>query len=430
MNFRKLLLALVLMVIALWVIACSGGGQPATTSSSSAAPSAGKINIGALNDLTGATSDVGKDYALAVKEAISWVNENGGINGKTIELFQYDYGYRVPEAQTIYKRFRDFDKVVAVLGWGTGDTSALSPTINQDKMPYVSASYAGELTDPSKTPYNLFAAPDYSTSARAALTVWYEEVWMKDARFDADRKAGTKPRIVMFYQKSSPYSSAPIKALKEQAALLGFEVGPDQDVALTALDTKSQVLAAKDFKPHVVWHGNTTNSVATALKDAKALGLGADHLVNTYGFDENLPKLAGDAAENVMGIGVAAFYGENVPKMDIVVASAKKYNPNTPQETRLIHTVKAWANTLVLVEAMKAADKAGKLNGEGIRAAFEQFRDLDIGLGVTPLTWTSTDHRPTSQVRIYQIKSGKFNLLKQIDLKAKYPNDWPKWLGY
>jgi len=201
-------------------------------------------------------------------------------------------------------------------------------------------------------------------------------------------------------------------------------------VALTALDTKSQVLAAKDFKPHVVWHGNTTNSVATALKDAKALGLGADHLVNTWGYDENLPKLAGDAAEGVIGIATAAFYGENVPKMDLVVASAKKYNPNTPQESRLVRTVVAWANVLALVEAMKTADKAGKLNGEGIRAAFEQFRDLELGLGVAPLTWTSTDHRPTSQVRIYQIKGGKFNLLKQIDLKAKYPNDWPKWLGY
>jgi len=427
MNFRKVSIWLTFVVVALMIVACAAPSQPAAQPTP--AVSKGEVNVGSLNDLTGATSDVGKDYALGVQEAVKWINENGGINGKMVKLFQYDYGYRIPEAQTIYKRFRDFDKVVAVLGWGTGDTTALSPTINQDKMPYVSASYAGELTDPSKTPYNLFAAPDYSTSARAALTVWYEQVWMKDARFEADRRAG-KPRVIMFYMKASPYSSAPIKAMKEQATLLGFEVGPDQDVSLTALDTKSQVLAAKDFKPHVVWHGNTTNSVATALKDAKALGLGADHLVNTYGYDENLPKLAGDAAEGVMGIGVSAFYGENVKFMDTVVASAKKYNPSTPQETRLIHTVKAWANVLVLREAMTRADKAGKLTGEGIREAFDQFRDLDIGLGVTPLTYTSADHRPTSQVRIYQIKGGKFTLLQQIDMKTKFTADWPKWVGY
>ena len=424
MTHQKTIAVIALSLVALLLGAC---GAPAATT----APAAGgEIIIGALVDLTGPTSDVGKDYTLGESEAVKWINENGGINGKTIKLSQYDYGYRVPEAVTTYKRFRDFDKAVAVLGWGTGDTVALSPTINQDKMPYISASYAGDLTDPTKTPFNLFAAPDYSTSARAAMTVWFEEVWSKDPRFAADKAAG-KPRFVAFYQKSSPYGSAPIKAIKEQAALLGFEVGADQDVALTALDTTSQVLAAKEFKPHLVWHGNTTNSVATALKDFKKNGVNADHIINTYGFDENLPKLAGDAAENAYGIGVAAFYGEKDAKnMDTVVAAAKKYDPNVPQDQRLIHTIKAWANVLVLREALTRADKAGKLNGDGIREAVEQLKDFDVGLGVSPLTWTATDHRPSSQVRIYQIKGGKFNFVKLIDLKAKYANDWPKWIGY
>ena len=417
------------VLCALWLVACG----PATSGgSATTGQSKGEIVVGAIIDVTGATSDVSKDYSLGQAEAMRWLNEKGGANGKQIKLIQVDYGYRVPEAITTYKRFRDTDKVVAVLGWGTGDTTALSPTINQDKMPYVSASFAGELTNPTGekgTPFNLFAAPDYSTGARAAITVWFEEVWMKDARFEAERKAG-KPRFVAFYQKSSPYSNAPIKAIKEQATLLGFEIGDDQDVGLTAIDAKSQVLAAQKFKPHLVWHGNTVNSVATALKDAKALGLGADHIINTYGFDENLPKLAGDAAEGAFGVGVAAFYGEKVNGMDDVVAAAKKYNPNVAQETRTIHTVKAWANVRVLVEALTRADKANKLNGDGIRAAFEEFKDFDIGLGVSPLTYTSTDHRPTSQVSVYRIKSGKFEKVKQVDMKAKYAELWPKWIGY
>ncbi len=122
---------------------------------------AATINVGALNDMTGATSDVGKDYALGIAEAIHYVNDNGGINGKQIKLYQFDYGYRVPEALTKYKLFKRL-KCVAVLGWGTGDTEALAPTITRDKMPYVSASYSAHLTDPKKTPYNLFFATDYS----------------------------------------------------------------------------------------------------------------------------------------------------------------------------------------------------------------------------------------------------------------------------
>ena len=61
---------------------------------------AATIKIGALNDTTGATSDVGKDYALGIAEAIHYVNDAGWINGKKIKLYQFDYGYRIPEALT------------------------------------------------------------------------------------------------------------------------------------------------------------------------------------------------------------------------------------------------------------------------------------------------------------------------------------------
>ncbi len=373
---------------------------------------------------------MGKDYALGIQEAVRWVNEQGGVNGKQIRLILSDYGYKVPEYLTTYKRYRDLDKVIAVLGWGTGESAAIQPTVTADKMPFVTASYSAELADASKTPYNYYAAGDYSTNARAAITVWYEEIWMKDPRLEADRKAG-KPRFVAFYAKATPYASAPIKAIKEQAALLGFEVGPDQDVPLTAIDTKSQVLAAKEFKPHLVWHGDTTNAVATALKDAKALGLGADHIVNNWGFDENLAKLAGDAAEGVIGIGVTAFFGDtSVKGMDNVIASAAKHNPNVPKESRLIRTVQGWANTLLLVEGLRRADKAGKLTGEGIKAELDALKDFDVGLGVPPLTFGPTDHRGTSTVRLYQIKGGKIGLLKAVDMRAKYPDLWPKWIGY
>ncbi|UCG81919.1 MAG: ABC transporter substrate-binding protein, partial [Desulfobacterales bacterium] len=195
------------------------------------------INVGSLNDMTGATSDVGKDYALGIAEAIHYVNDNGGVNGKEIKLYQFDYGYRVPEALTKYNLFKRL-KCVAVLGWGTGDTEALSPTITKDKMPYVSASYSGHLANPQKTPYNLFFATDYSTNARAAITAWFDKKWPMHKDYGK-----RKPRFACSYMFASPYCSAPIKAIKDQATILGFEIGPDQDVSLFAIDTKSQILA-------------------------------------------------------------------------------------------------------------------------------------------------------------------------------------------
>ena len=415
MNVRNMWLKIFIPMCAIAILAVFSAPAGAAT-----------INVGSLNDMTGATSDVGKDYALGIAEAMHYANDNGGINGKKIKLYQFDYGYRVPEALTKYNLFKRL-KCVAVLGWGTGDTEALSPTVTKDKLPYVSASYSGHLTDPKKTPYNLFFATDYSTNARAAITAWFDKKWPKHEEYGK-----RKPRFACSYMFASPYCSAPIKAIKDQAQILGFDIGPDQDVSLFAIDTKSQILALKDFKPDLIWHGNTTMSVAATLRDAYSLGLAANHIVNNWGFDENLPRLAGKAAEGVMGAAVCAFFGEAVPGMDKVVEYAKRYNPGIPMEKRLIRTVQAWGDVLILWEALKRADKAGDLSGESIlKNGFETMRDFDIGLGATPVTYTSTDHRVAGQVPIYEWKNGTFSVVERVDLKSRWPKKWAnEWIGW
>ncbi len=391
-----------------------------------------EVKLGALQDMTGATSDVGKDEALGVREAVQYYNDQGGINGKKIRLFQYDYGYRVPEAITTYKRFRDYDKVVMVLGWGTGDTEALSPTVNADKMPYLSSSFSGHLCDPKKTPYNFVYGTDYSTNARGAITYWFEEVWKKDPKWKALRDKGIKPKFVCFMDTASPYSTAPIKAIKDQAAILGFEVGPDQNVSLTALDTKSQIIAAKNFGANLGWHGNTMMSTSATLKDAYALGLGADHIMNHWAFDENLPKLAGPAAEGAIGLVACAFLIDEFSAKKKITDYAKKLNPGIPLGNRTIRTVQGWVKVTLAVEAMRRADKAGKLNGPGIKDAFETMREWP-GLkefGGQLVTITPTDHRYSSIVRVGRVIKGKPQTVSELDMKAKYSDKWASWLGW
>jgi len=385
-----------------------------------------EIRIGGIMDTTGATSDVGKDYAIGMEEAFKYINEQGGVNGKPIRYTWFDYGYRIPEAITKYRLLKRLG-VVAVQGWGTGDTEALSPTVNRDQMPYVSASYSAHLTDPAKTPYNLFFSSDYSTNARAALTAWFDHKW--PTKPDYGKR---KPRLVCSYMFVHPYCNAPIKAIKDHATMLGFEIGDDQDVALFALDVKSQIMAMRTFRPDVVWHGNTTMSVAATMRDAFALDLGADHIMNNWGFDENLPRLAGEAAEGAIGATPCAFYGQPVKNMDIVLEAGRKFSPGVAQETRLIRTIQAWANALVLWEAMIRADKAGDLSGPGImEKGFRSFDGYDIGLGAPPVTFTPTDHRPATGCLIQEWKDGKFQELARVDLKERWPEKWEKeWLGW
>ena len=173
-------------------------------------------------------------------------------------------------------------------------------------------------------------------------------------------------------------------------------------------------------------------SVAATLRDAYALGLGADHIIDNWGFDENLPKLAGKASEGAMGVAVCAFFGENVPGMDNVIEYAKKYNPGIPLDQRLNHTVQAWGDVLILWEAMKRADKAGSLSGESIlKNGFETMRNFDIGLGAPPITFTATDHRVAGIVPIYEVENGKFKLVEKVDLKSRWPEKWANdWLGW
>jgi len=427
----------ILMAVALVAVGCGKGAAPA-------APAV-EIKVGALQDMTGATSDVGKDEALGVVEATTYFNDQGGVNGKRIKLFQYDYGYRVPEAVTTYKRFRDFDKVVSVLGWGTGDTEALSPTVTKDKIVYLSSSFSGALCDPAKTPYNFVYSSDYSTKARATLQYWYDNYWMKDPRYKADREAGRKPRFVFFGMFASPYATAPVAAIKEQAKALGFEILNDQDVSLFALDTKSQVLAVKETPPDFVWHGNTTMSVATALKDFYSMGLTGPgkktmHGVNCWGVDENLIKLAGPACEEVVTAAVCAYFGWDYPMKNTVVQYCQKLNPGTPLDSRLIRTVQGWVKVGLMVEALKDMDNAGELNlapealattREGLKKYLEaDFSSFTSQLGLPEYVCTDKDHRPSGKIVIAQIQGGKIVDRGVLDMKAKFASEWPKWLGY
>ena len=125
---KKLLLLTVLALVA-------------TVTTASAA-----YKVGVLSDLTGPTSSVGTPYAEGIKAYVAWLNENGGIGGEPVELIQVDYAYNVQQALAAYKRFTS-EGIVAMQGWGTGDTEALVKFVAKDKIPVFSASYSAHLMD-------------------------------------------------------------------------------------------------------------------------------------------------------------------------------------------------------------------------------------------------------------------------------------------
>jgi branched-chain amino acid transport system substrate-binding protein len=176
-------------------------------------------------------------------------------------------------------------------------------------------------------------------------------------------------------------------------------------------------------------------SVSTAVKDGYALKLGADHIINNWGFDRNLVRLTGKAGEGCIGAAACAFFGMDVPMMKEVVAYAAKINPGVPKDKRDIRTVQAWVKFGMIRDALAIADKKGKLDGPTIKGAFESFKGWQPfgkkgALGRPPVTYTATDHRPSSEAMIYWIKDGKIQLLRKIDMKKQFPDKWASWLGW
>ncbi len=367
--------------------------------------SADVIKVGHLADLTGPTGEVGKPYAQGVQDYKDWVNANGGINGKKIDMPMFDYAYNKDKAVNQYKKYKE-EGVVAIQGWGSGDTEALSATTGIDKIPYISASYSAHLTDPKKTPYNFFCAADYTTGLRAGLK------YLKD-----NWKEKRAPKVVFIYP-NVPYGIAPIKGGKEYAKELGFEVLSDEIVDLKAIEANSQMLSVKNKGADFGWIGGTTNSAAVIIKDAKKLGLKTRFFVNIWGADETTPKLAAGAEEGALVMAGSPLYGGKVAGMKQLMQITK----NQPQIT---HYIRGYTSMMVLTEALKRADKKGKITGESVKAALESMKDFDTqGLTPSKITFTATDHRPHTTVNIMEFQKGKLVLKKSIDLPRK-----AEWLG-
>ncbi len=445
---RKIIVLALFMALIPMVIAC----PPAPVDPAVVAPIVIGIPIGALQDMTGATSDVGMDEALGIREAVAWFNDHGGIGGRPIILHQFDYGYRVPEALTLYARFRDVDRVVWIKGWGTPDTEALTPTINRDGIPFNSASASGHLTDPAKTPFNtIYSVADYSTQARGLLQFWYDEFWMKSPVYRADREAGIRPRLAAFGHVGHPYPTAPLAALRDQAKILGFDQMSEdpaahcQHVSLFALEARSQVMAVEGWgPPHVIWFGNTAMSAATVARELYVAGLlypkgPTMFLGNNYAVNEVFVRIAGPAvAEGALSSPFGAFFMDDFPWRARVHEYARKLHPGEPLEKRAAMTVQAWGAVNIIVEALRRVEAAGKLDLDRLTETRIAVRDalyegpIDMsGVGwPVPFSVTPTDHRPSGTVLIGQVRDGRPVTIGYVDLKAMYPALWPEWLGW
>ncbi len=363
---------------------------------------ADEILVGNLVDFTGRTAVVGKVFGQSKADAAKYLNETeGGIAGNIIEMDTVDYSYEVPRAIATYKKWKQGD-AVAIQGWGTGDTEALVGFVAKDKIPYYSASYSAHLTDPQAkgpetkkpAPYNFFAAPSYSDGARA-LIQWAEADWKE--------KGGEGAPKYVHMGDNHPYPNAPKKAGEEYAKELGFEVLPAIQYSLKPGDFKAQCLSLKESGANYAFLANTAGSNISLLKACDTVGVDVQFMANIWGYDENVMKAAGKAADGVVWVMGAAAWGADVPGMETVKAISKAGDPDATY--RPVHYMRGVCSYYLMKEAMEWAAENGGITGENIRDGMYQKKDwVPVGLeGVCPpATWTAEDHRGYTNVFVYK----------------------------
>jgi branched-chain amino acid transport system substrate-binding protein len=355
----------------------------------------GPIKIGGIFDLSGPTSDVGVAYAEGVKDRVEQLNKEGGVEGREIELISDDYAYEVPQAEQLYSRLKS-EQVIAIQGWGTGDTEALSPRITQDKIPYFSASYSENVADPAETPFNFVPGMTYSDQMRAVLD------------YVAEQAGG--PTEVAVFHNDSPFGESPLEDGRSHIEEQGYEIGYETyAMPAEATDYAGELSQAKGQGAEWIVIQNVATPSAQLAKDVQRQGLDAQIVCLVYCSDEVYTKLAGEAAEGTIGIFPFAPVSDDVPGLQPV---ADAIGGEQKLAASHVHYVQGYYTMDGMVEGIKSVlESDEELTGESLKTALEEIEPVDTGDVSVPLDWTADRHAGLDSGRLYQFKGGEWTRL-------------------
>ncbi|WP_203337735.1 ABC transporter substrate-binding protein [Nocardioides limicola] len=365
--------------------------------SDDAADDDGPITVGLIADLSGATADVGTPYHNGMLGYIDWLNDQGGIDGRQIRALAEDYAYIPDNAVTLYDRFIR-EGAVAIQGWGTGDTNILAERINDDEIPFMSASYDETLVDPSTRPYNFVVAPTYSDQMRVALN-WIAE--------DAGGEAG-----VAVFHHDSAFGQAPLADgaawVEEQGldlSLTNFPMPGDGNMVGLLRRAHNQ------NKTYVVIQ-NVSTPAANVARDLADQGLDMTIVCLNWCGDEIFIDTAGPAAAE----GHVFVQPFTPPQADVPgLADVAEYLDGRGQtlEDVGLHYAQGWYTMHVMAEGIRRALDGGSLSGEAIKEALESA-PIETGgvVGGGTVSFSPDSHRGSSGTGIYRVENGEMTVVE------------------
>ncbi|MBV9066002.1 MAG: ABC transporter substrate-binding protein [Methylobacteriaceae bacterium] len=125
-----------------------------------------EIKVGQTIPLSGPASaygSIGKVQAAYIR----MINEQGGVNGRKINLIQYDDAYNPPKTVEQVRKLVESDEVLTTFQIiGTPPNAAVQKYLNDKKVPQLLASTgATRFTDPKNFPWTIAYNPNYQAEA-------------------------------------------------------------------------------------------------------------------------------------------------------------------------------------------------------------------------------------------------------------------------
>jgi len=334
-----------------------------------------------------AYATVGKAQAAYMK----MINDQGGVNGRKIDLIQYDDAYSPPKTVEQVRKLVEGDEVLLTFQIiGTAPNAAVLKYLNGKKVPQLfAATGASKFTDPKNFPWTMGFNPSYFVEGRI-----YGQYILKEHP-DA--------RVGVLYQNDDlgkDYLNGLKAGLGDKAAKM---IVTEVSYELTEPTIDSQILKIKDSGTDLFFSATTPKQAAQAIKKIAELGWHPLQIVdiNANSVGAVLKPAGLDAAKGIVSVGYVKDPSEPAkddPGMQRYLDFMQKYYPDGDKTSSL--NVYGYITAQLLVQVLKQC--GDDLTRENVlkQAAGLHNVELDLLLPGISVSTSPTDYRVNKQLQM------------------------------
>ncbi|NBI11776.1 ABC transporter substrate-binding protein [Colidextribacter sp. OB.20] len=361
----------------------TSGSVSGGTSGSQGAANQDPIKIGSIQDTSGGASLAGQPNQWGVEYAVRWINENGGINGRPVELYSRDCQNDAEVGVTNYRELVDEVGVCAIIGPPLSNpASAWVELATEDKVPIV-GHFMDEVctTDPDTGeayPYMFLAEPSCAVQSYILAEYGMKELGVKT--------------IATLYNTSNAYAVAHEGPFVSYVESNGGSVLARETFGWTDTDYTAQAQKIAALNPDAVLLCDYCNQMVTAydnLRDAGYTGyiLGANTMYPPFN----------TLVKNKI---TDCYFVQNY---DLSTGTIAELLEIQMQETGTDYPTSnvgfGWDACMVLFNAMKQAKDP--TDGEEVRQILENSTKDVESAGGAKITIDPAIHRPTRDMGMY-----------------------------